>query len=121
MDRVTRKRRIPRRRSSITLGLPAVLVLTTIAGAAYAATPQVVLDDPGARENTPSASDGYLVWSADSEARPGRFHSYVLADGGSPVRIDPAGGQLGVVVAPLVGSAYVRLASEQSIDVCRAR
>ena len=95
MDRATRMRRTPRRRISILsmFGLVAALALVTSATVAYAATPEVVLDDPAVRENTPSASDGYLVWSADSEAKPGRFHSYVLADGGSPVRIDPAGGQ----------------------------
>ena len=95
MDRATPKRSVPRRRISIlsTFGLVAALALVTNATVAYAATPEVVLNDPAVRENTPSASDGYLVWSANSEAKPGRFHSYVLADGGSPVRIDPAGGQ----------------------------
>ena len=95
MKRATRERRTPRRRLSIlsTFGLVAALALATIATAAYAATPQVVLDDPAVNETTPSASDGYLVWSANSEARPDRYHSYVMAGAGSPVRIDPAGTQ----------------------------
>ena len=38
-----------------------------------------------------SASDGYLVWSANSEAKPNRSNSYVMADGGDPVRVNPAG------------------------------
>ncbi len=95
MKRATRERRTPRRRLSIlsTFGLVAALALATIATAAYAATPQVVLDDPAVNETAPSASDGYLVWSANSEARPDRYHSYVMAGAGSPVRIDPAGTQ----------------------------
>lgn len=93
MDRATRERRTPPRRLSILAASGLVVVLATIATVAYAATPQVVLDDPSVRENTSSASDGYLVWSANSKANPNRFHSYVMAGAGSPVRIDPPGGQ----------------------------
>jgi hypothetical protein len=69
--------------------------LTVIATAtiAQAAIPEVVLDEPGVRETYSSASDGYLVWSANSEARPSSSHSYVMEDGESPVRIDPPGVQ----------------------------
>jgi hypothetical protein len=75
------------------VGTFALVTLVLAATVAYAATPEVVLDDPAVRESSPSASDGYLVWSANSEAHPARYHSYVMADAGSPVRIDPAGGQ----------------------------
>ncbi len=93
MARATRERRTPRRRLSILAASGLVAVLATIATVAYAATPVVVLDDPGVQENTSSASDGYLVWSAKSKASPNRSHSYVMAGAGSPVRIDPPGGQ----------------------------
>jgi hypothetical protein len=75
------------------VGLLATIVLATLATVAYAGSPEVVLDEPGVIENVPSASDGYLVWSANSEATPNRTHSYVMADAGSPVRIDPPGAQ----------------------------
>lgn len=68
-------------------------MLGTIAIVAFAATSEVVLDDPAVQESTPSASDGYFVWTANSEANPNRFHSYLMAGAGSPVRIDPAGAQ----------------------------
>lgn len=73
------------------VGLSARLVLVSIAAIASAATSETVLNEPGVDEVDPSASDGYLVWTADSEARPFRYHSYVMADGGAPVRINPAG------------------------------
>ena len=75
------------------LGLGLTLALISVAGIAAAATPEVVLNDPAVNEVGPSASDGYLVWSADSEARPNRTNSYVMATGGDPVRINPAGTQ----------------------------
>jgi hypothetical protein len=71
----------------------ATFALISIAIIARAATPEVVLNDPAVDEGTSSASAGYLVWSANSEARPNRYHSYVMADGGSPVRVDPVGAQ----------------------------
>jgi hypothetical protein len=76
-----------RRLIAVVAGL--VIASATIA---QAATPEPVLNDPAVDEIRSSASEGHLVWSANSEARPGRYHSYVMADGGSPVRIDPAGG-----------------------------
>ena len=72
------------------IGLASLLTLL-MAGIALAATPEVVLDDPKVDEFRSSASDGYLVWSANSEAKPNRYHSYVRADGGQPVRINPTG------------------------------
>lgn len=75
------------------LGLGLTLALISVEGIAAAATPEVVLNDPAVNERVPSASDGYLVWSADSEARPNRTNSYVMADGGDPVRVNPAGTQ----------------------------
>ncbi|MEP6757996.1 MAG: hypothetical protein ABJB55_02245 [Actinomycetota bacterium] len=75
------------------IGLIGTIALVSMATIASAATPEVVLDDPGVYEYASSASDGYLVWSANSKAKPDKTHSYVMADGGSPVRIDPPGGQ----------------------------
>jgi hypothetical protein len=75
------------------IGLAATRVFVSVAAIAGAATPEVVLDEPGVFEGPSSASEGYLVWSSNSEAKPNRFHSYVMADGGSPVRIDPPGTQ----------------------------
>jgi hypothetical protein len=75
------------------IGLAATLVFVSIAAIAGAATSEKVLNEPGVDEVDPSASDGYLVWTADRQARPFRYHSYVMADGGAPVRINPAGTQ----------------------------
>ena len=74
------------------IGLASLLTLL-MAGIALAATPEVVLDAPNVDEGPSSASDGFLVWSANSEAKPNRYHSYVRADGGQPVRINPTGTQ----------------------------
>lgn len=77
------------------IALVATLVLAVIVTvAAYAATPEIVLNDPAVHELWSSASDGYLVWSANSEAKPTSYHSYVLADGGSPVRIGSFGASI---------------------------
>jgi len=75
------------------IGLTATFAIVSTAAIAGAATSEKVLNEPGVDEVDPSASDGYLVWTADSEARPFRYHSYVMADGGDPVRINPAGTQ----------------------------
>ena len=72
------------------IGLASLLTLL-MAGIALAATPEVVLNEPNVDEFRSSASDGYLVWSANSEAKPNRYHSYVRADGDQPVRINPTG------------------------------
>ena len=72
------------------IGLTSLLTLFT-AGVALAAVPEVVLNDPNVVENRSSASDGYLVWSANTAAKPRQYHSYVRADGGQPVRINPTG------------------------------
>ena len=72
-------------------GLGVTLALISVAGMAAAATPEVVLNDPAVVEQASSASDGYLVWSANSDAHPNRFNSYVMADGGDPVRLNPTG------------------------------
>lgn len=75
------------------IGLAVTLAFVSIAAIAGAATSEKVLNEPGVDEVDPSASDGYLVWTADTEARPFRYHSYVMADGGDPVRINPVGTQ----------------------------
>ena len=72
------------------IGLASLLAFFT-AGIALAAVPEVVLNDPNVDEMRSSVSDGYLVWSANTEAKPGRYNSYVQADGGQPVRINPIG------------------------------
>ncbi len=74
------------------IGLASLLALFT-AGTALAAVPEVVLNDPNVDETRSSVSDGYLVWSANKEATPNHYHSYVQADGGQPVRINPMGTQ----------------------------
>ena len=74
------------------IGLAAILALV-VAAAAQAASLDEVLDDPAVNESFSSASDGYLAWTANSEARPRRVHSYVMADAGSPVRVNPNGTQ----------------------------
>ena len=72
------------------IGLASLLTLLT-AGIALAGVSEVVLNDPNVDETRSSASDGYLVWSANTEGKPRQFHSYVRADGGQPVRINPTG------------------------------
>jgi hypothetical protein len=74
------------------IGLTSLLTIFTV-GIAVAAVPEVVLNEPNVEESHGSASGGYLVWSANSEERPRRYHSYVRADGGQPVRINPPGVQ----------------------------
>jgi hypothetical protein len=69
------------------IALAVTLVLSWTALAAFAAAPEVVLDEPDAFENVPSASDGYLVWSSFG---PAGANSYVMGDGGEPVRVNPA-------------------------------
>jgi hypothetical protein len=68
----------------------AVFVLVSALGTAYAAEPEVVLDVRTQWENTPGASDGYLVWSAASADHLDHSNSYVMADGGSAVRVNHA-------------------------------
>ena len=72
----------------------AAMALVWPANAAYAATPEVVLDVPSRWENSPSASDGYLAWSTTNTEN-FRSNSYVMADGGSPVRVNRAGTRSG--------------------------
>lgn len=76
------------RRTVVLAVMASVLSSVTLA---LAATPEKVLNDPGVSEGSSAASDGYLVWSANSEARPGRFNSYVMADGEKPVRVNRVG------------------------------
>ena len=75
------------------IGLLATLVFVSIAAIAGAATPEEVLDDPGVNENQSSASAGYLVWSANSEARPNHYNTFVRPDAGARVRVNPLGTQ----------------------------
>ena len=75
------------------IGLAATLVFVSIAATAGAATPEEVLDRRRVDEEVPSASAGYLAWTANTQARPHRYNSYVMADGGSAVRVNPSGTQ----------------------------
>ncbi|MET0713551.1 MAG: hypothetical protein ABWY57_01445 [Mycetocola sp.] len=75
------------------IGVAATLTLIAITTLAYAATPEVVLDEPGVSEGVPSASGGYLAWTANSEAKPNRFNSYVQQGAGPVVRVNPKGTQ----------------------------
>lgn len=73
------------------IGIMTIVLLVISAMPAIAATPEVVLDEPGVNEGSSAASDGYLVWSASSDERPGHSNSYVKADGGDAVRLNPVG------------------------------
>lgn len=73
------------------IALVAGLTIIATATIAQAATPEEVLNQPGVDEEVPSASAGYFVWTANSEARPNRYNSYVMADGGSAVRVNQSG------------------------------
>ena len=66
----------------------ATLLLMSIAAVAGAVTPEKVLNEPGVDEVMPSVSGGYLVWTADSDKHPQRYNSYVMAEGGTPVRLN---------------------------------
>jgi hypothetical protein len=72
------------------IGLAGLLVLLT-SSVAMAAAPEVVLNQRRVDETRSSVSDGYLVWSANTAAKPQRYNSYVRPDGGSRSRINPVG------------------------------
>jgi hypothetical protein len=67
------------------------IAVAMISSVAQAGTTEVVLNQPGINEHNSSVADGYLVWTANTEARPSREDSYVMAAGGPAVRINPAG------------------------------
>lgn len=73
--------------------LMSMAVLLLAAATATAAEPSVVLDRAHVAEFHPSASEGYLVWSANSLARPGRTNSFVRPDGESKIQVNPDGTQ----------------------------
>jgi hypothetical protein len=79
------------------MGRPLIILGLTVAlfaaGTAVAAEPSVVLDKAGVDEFRPSASEGYLVWSANSLAHPRRINSYLRPDGESKIRVNPEGTQ----------------------------
>jgi hypothetical protein len=56
---------------------------------AWAAEPELVLNDRRLDEHNSSASDGFLVWTTDTRAHLGRYNTYVRPDGGERVRINP--------------------------------
>jgi len=75
----------------------AFLVVAATSFPVSAATPELVRDEPEIAEQRPSRSDGYLVWSA-FDLDTFRAHSWVMPDGGDPVRVDPVGTLSGTAV-----------------------
>ncbi|MGZ8579807.1 MAG: hypothetical protein ACXWW9_00810 [Actinomycetota bacterium] len=73
------------------IAMVAGLTIIATATIAQAATPEEVLNEPRVDEEVPSASAGYFVWTANTEARPNHYNSFVKADGGSAVRVNPGG------------------------------
>jgi hypothetical protein len=78
------------RRSLIILGLTVPLFA---AGTAVAAEPSVVLDKAGVNEFRPSASKGYLVWTANSLTHPRHTNTYLRPLGEPTIRLNPPGTQ----------------------------
>lgn len=79
--------------SILALTLAAAL---TLAGAtpAFAASPTVVLDDPNVNEVGVAVSTDYFAWSANSDASPGQWNTYVRPiGGGAATRLNPGGTQ----------------------------
>ena len=72
------------------IGLAVALTLFT-AMTASAAEPEFVLNDPRIDEINSSASGEYLVWSADSYERPGRYNSFVRFGEDARSQINPQG------------------------------
>ncbi len=73
------------------IGIMTIVLIVISAMPAIAVTPEVVLDEAGVNEGSSAASDGYLVWSASSDDRPAHSNSYLRADGGDAVRLNPVG------------------------------
>ena len=95
----------------------AVPIVALVATSASAATPlEVVRDEDRIDEQRPSRSDGYTVWdSFDLETF--REHSWVMADGGEPVRIDPIGAHSDAAVIDGTTVAYVEAVRGESHDI----
>ncbi len=78
-----------RRASCILAGVVALSVVAVTP--ASAATPTKVLDEKNVAEISVAASIDYLVWAANSGARPQRFNAYVRpVGGGAAVRVNPS-------------------------------
>lgn len=73
-----------RRRIVIATALTSLLVGTS----ALADSHQVVLDDPEQNEFHPARSDGYLVWTSFSNTGGGGINTWLLPDGGNPIRVN---------------------------------
>ena len=77
------------------IGIATIAAISAFALAvpsASAATPQKVMDDRDVDELAFAASADYAVWSANSQARPRHYNSYVgPRDGTSATRVNPKG------------------------------
>ncbi|HLB61791.1 MAG TPA: hypothetical protein VJN50_03495 [Actinomycetota bacterium] len=67
-------------------------VLLAVASTAYGAGETPVLNS-GHDEQTPAASDGYLLWVANSNDRPRHYDAFAKPDGQPRFRLNPAGTQ----------------------------
>jgi hypothetical protein len=73
------------------VGIVTVVLVVVVGVPALAASPEVVLDEPGVNETSSAASDGYLVWSASTDDKPNRSNSYLMAEGEDPVKLNAKG------------------------------
>jgi hypothetical protein len=73
----------------ISIALASIVVAST--SPASAATPIKIVDRPRVAEYSPSVSDDFTVWSADTVEREGHFHGYVLPAGGTVTQIPVRG------------------------------
>jgi hypothetical protein len=94
--------------------VPIVAVLATTASAATSL--EVVRDEDGVDEQRPSRSDGYTVWDT-FDLDNAREHSWVMPDGGEPVRINPIGTQSDAAVIDGTTVAYVEGVRGGSQDI----
>jgi hypothetical protein len=78
------------RRPVILVGMAIMLFA---AATARAAEPSVVLDKAGVDEFRPSASEGYLVWTANSLGHPRRTNTYLRPQGEPKIQLNPEGTQ----------------------------
>lgn len=73
------------------VGVVSIVLVVVVGLPALAASPVVVVDEPGMNETSSAVSDGYLVWSAATEERPNRSNSYLMAGGKDPVKLNAKG------------------------------
>jgi hypothetical protein len=99
------------------IAVVAVAIAALLVTSASAATPlEVVRDEKGVDEQRPSRSDGYTVWDA-LDLDTFRQHSWVMADGGGTVRINPVGTQSDAAAIDGTTVAYVEGMRGESRDI----